>query len=110
MRSVVWMQTSFQLKHRGAMVNLYQLSKKTRMTKKLDLEFMIFIARGFQAKKKLKKILIVLYKQSQLINFGSIPDCGLKTRQETETIAALKLMVDAAIEVREAQFASVQGN
>ena len=38
------------------------------------------------------------------------PDCGLKTRQETETIAALKLMVDAAIEVREAQFTAVQGN
>ncbi|CAM3966536.1 5-methyltetrahydropteroyltriglutamate--homocysteine S-methyltransferase [Lederbergia lenta] len=38
------------------------------------------------------------------------PDCGLKTRQEAETIAALKLMVEAAIEVRNEQFAAVQDN
>ncbi|KAB7672997.1 5-methyltetrahydropteroyltriglutamate--homocysteine S-methyltransferase [Bacillus sp. B1-b2] len=31
------------------------------------------------------------------------PDCGLKTRQETETIAALKRMVEVATEVREFQ-------
>ncbi|WP_428912216.1 5-methyltetrahydropteroyltriglutamate--homocysteine S-methyltransferase [Niallia sp. Krafla_26] len=31
------------------------------------------------------------------------PDCGLKTRQEPETIAALKIMVEAAKEVRNAQ-------
>ncbi|MBE1553916.1 5-methyltetrahydropteroyltriglutamate--homocysteine S-methyltransferase [Sporosarcina limicola] len=31
------------------------------------------------------------------------PDCGLKTRQEPETIAALQLMVEAAKEVREEQ-------
>ncbi|MBS4210127.1 5-methyltetrahydropteroyltriglutamate--homocysteine S-methyltransferase [Bacillus sp. FJAT-50079] len=36
------------------------------------------------------------------------PDCGLKTRKERETIAALKIMVEAAKEVREAQLASVK--
>ena len=34
------------------------------------------------------------------------PDCGLKTRKEEETIAALKNMVEAAKEVREAQLAA----
>ncbi|OAH62518.1 hypothetical protein AWH49_10035 [Domibacillus aminovorans] len=29
------------------------------------------------------------------------PDCGLKTRKEEETIAALKVMVEAAKEVRQ---------
>ncbi|VEF47943.1 5-methyltetrahydropteroyltriglutamate--homocysteine S-methyltransferase [Bacillus freudenreichii] len=37
------------------------------------------------------------------------PDCGLKTRQETETIAALKNMVEAAKETRELLL-SVQTN
>jgi 5-methyltetrahydropteroyltriglutamate--homocysteine methyltransferase len=36
------------------------------------------------------------------------PDCGLKTRQEPETIAALKVMVEAAKEVRNAQLVTVQ--
>jgi len=35
------------------------------------------------------------------------PDCGLKTRNEEETIAALKVMVEAAKEVRELQLASI---
>ncbi|MGG4181624.1 5-methyltetrahydropteroyltriglutamate--homocysteine S-methyltransferase [Virgibacillus pantothenticus] len=34
------------------------------------------------------------------------PDCGLKTRKEDETIAALKVMVQAAKEVRNKQLAS----
>ena len=34
------------------------------------------------------------------------PDCGLKTRREDETIAALKVMVQAAKEVRNKQLAS----
>lgn len=34
------------------------------------------------------------------------PDCGLKTRKETETIAALKNMVRAAKEIRQAQLAA----
>ncbi|MBO0602801.1 5-methyltetrahydropteroyltriglutamate--homocysteine S-methyltransferase [Sporosarcina sp. E16_3] len=33
------------------------------------------------------------------------PDCGLKTRKEEETIGALKIMVEAAKEVRESQLA-----
>lgn len=33
------------------------------------------------------------------------PDCGLKTRKEAETVAALKVMVAAAKEIREAQLA-----
>lgn len=36
------------------------------------------------------------------------PDCGLKTRQEPETIAALKVMVEAAKEVRNVQLVTVQ--
>jgi len=36
------------------------------------------------------------------------PDCGLKTRQEAETIAALKNMVAAAKEIREVQLIGVQ--
>ena len=36
------------------------------------------------------------------------PDCGLKTRKEEETIAALKVMVEAAKEVRESQLAAIQ--
>lgn len=36
------------------------------------------------------------------------PDCGLKTRQETETIAALKVMIEAADEVRAEQLETIQ--
>jgi 5-methyltetrahydropteroyltriglutamate--homocysteine methyltransferase len=36
------------------------------------------------------------------------PDCGLKTRKEEETIGALKIMVEAAKEVRASQLVSVQ--
>jgi len=36
------------------------------------------------------------------------PDCGLKTRKEEETIDALKIMVEAAKEVRESQLAVVK--
>ena len=36
------------------------------------------------------------------------PDCGLKTRKEEETIGALKIMVEAAKEVRESQLAVVE--
>lgn len=38
------------------------------------------------------------------------PDCGLKTRQETETIAALQNMTEAAKELRKAQLADVHTN
>ncbi len=36
------------------------------------------------------------------------PDCGLKTRKEDETIAALKVMVEAAKEVRELQLSTIK--
>ena len=36
------------------------------------------------------------------------PDCGLKTRKEEETIDALKIMVEAAKEVRESQLATLK--
>lgn len=36
------------------------------------------------------------------------PDCGLKTRQEEETIAALKVMIEAANEIRAEQLETVQ--
>lgn len=36
------------------------------------------------------------------------PDCGLKTRQEKETIAALKVMIEAADEVRAEQLETVK--
>lgn len=36
------------------------------------------------------------------------PDCGLKTRKEDETIAALKVMVEAANEVRASRLATIQ--
>lgn len=36
------------------------------------------------------------------------PDCGLKTRNEVETIAALKVMVEAAKEIRELQLATIK--
>ena len=36
------------------------------------------------------------------------PDCGLKTRKEEETIDGLKIMVEAAKEVRESQLAAIQ--
>ena len=36
------------------------------------------------------------------------PDCGLKTRNEVETIAALKVMVEAAKEIRELQLAVIK--
>ncbi|MBM7600143.1 5-methyltetrahydropteroyltriglutamate--homocysteine methyltransferase [Virgibacillus halotolerans] len=36
------------------------------------------------------------------------PDCGLKTRNEVETIGALKSMVEAAHEIRKAQFANLK--
>ncbi|MFS0647153.1 5-methyltetrahydropteroyltriglutamate--homocysteine S-methyltransferase [Siminovitchia sp. 179-K 8D1 HS] len=44
---------------------------------------------------------IIPFKQ-----FWINPDCGLKTRQEPETIAALKNMVQAAKEIRQAQLAA----
>ncbi len=36
------------------------------------------------------------------------PDCGLKTRKEEETIQGLKVMLEAAKEVRESQLAAIQ--
>ncbi|MCJ7841202.1 5-methyltetrahydropteroyltriglutamate--homocysteine S-methyltransferase [Lederbergia sp. NSJ-179] len=36
------------------------------------------------------------------------PDCGLKTRKEEETIAALEIMVEAAKEIREEQLHSLE--
>lgn len=36
------------------------------------------------------------------------PDCGLKTRNEVETIAALEIMVEAAKEVRETALAAIK--
>lgn len=36
------------------------------------------------------------------------PDCGLKTRKEEETIEGLKVMLEAAKEVRESQLAALQ--
>ncbi len=36
------------------------------------------------------------------------PDCGLKTRKEAETIAALKVMVETAKEIRETKLTSIE--
>lgn len=36
------------------------------------------------------------------------PDCGLKTRKEEETIQGLKVMLEAAKEIRESQLAAIQ--
>jgi 5-methyltetrahydropteroyltriglutamate--homocysteine methyltransferase len=52
------------------------------------------------SKEEIKELLV---KASKLIDTKKIwvnPDCGLKTRGWTETIGALKTMVDAAKEMR----------
>lgn len=44
----------------------------------------------------LQESLAVIPKEQFWVN----PDCGLKTRQETETVTSLKNMVAAALELR----------
>ena len=55
------------------------------------LVFTIFTHLVFQQKKKLLQISNVLFVNCLSNNSGLIPDCGLKTRREPETVAALKV-------------------
>ncbi|WP_059102883.1 5-methyltetrahydropteroyltriglutamate--homocysteine S-methyltransferase [Shouchella shacheensis] len=54
--------------------------------------------------RNIDRALSVLDKELFWIN----PDCGLKTRQEPETVAALKVMVDAAEDARKRQLSEVK--
>ena len=47
--------------------------------------------------RNIERALNVLHPKQFWVN----PDCGLKTRQEPETVAALKVMVEAAKEARQ---------
>ncbi len=52
-----------------------------------------------------------IYRALQTIHpkqFWINPDCGLKTRQEDETIAALNVMIEAAKEIRQEKLESVK--
>lgn len=52
-----------------------------------------------------------IYRALQIIDpkqFWINPDCGLKTRQEKETIAALEVMIEAAKEIRQEKLETVK--
>ena len=52
-----------------------------------------------------------IYRALQTIHpkqFWMNPDCGLKTRQEDEKIAALNVMIEAAKEIRQEKLESVK--
>ena len=55
------------------------------------------------SKEELKQNINRALKTIHSSQFWINPDCGLKTRNEVETIAALKVMVEAAKEIRELQ-------
>jgi 5-methyltetrahydropteroyltriglutamate--homocysteine methyltransferase len=60
------------------------------------------------SKEEMKQNIHRALQTIQPTQFWINPDCGLKTRKEEETIEGLKVMVEAAKEVRESQLAAVQ--
>jgi len=60
------------------------------------------------SKEEMKQNINRALKTIKPSQFWINPDCGLKTRKEEETIEALKIMVEAAKEVRESQLAAIQ--
>ena len=60
------------------------------------------------SKEELKQNINRALKTIHPSQFWINPDCGLKTRNEVETIAALKVMVEAAKEIRELQLAVIK--
>lgn len=57
-----------------------------------------------EIKQNINRALKTIHPKQFWIN----PDCGLKTRQEKETIAALKVMIEAANEIRKEQLEAVK--
>lgn len=62
------------------------------------------------AKEELKENIYRALATIPVKQFWINPDCGLKTRKEEETIAALKVMVEVAQEIREEQLQTVKNN
>ena len=66
---------------------------------------MIFIVHVYLASEEMEGILTDSLAVIEKEQFWVNPDCGLKTRQEPETVAALKNMVTAAHKLRQRVYA-----